>query len=492
MTPETQRVPGTSGDSPVPRRPFGGARRLVNAVDVRFGRALTATTFDAGPLQPAPGTVVVCDTDKGPMLGRTTGWVERRVVNDKNTPRLIRVARDDDNARAARLAEEADKIHRAAVRTLRRVDIPVKIVSVELPLDESRVFIFYAAERRVDVRSYVRALAREVRGRIDMRHIGLRDGAGVIGGIGPCGNEVCCSSFLSSFASISIRFAKDQGLSLTPSRITGMCGRLKCCLVYEQGAYKEMRKLAPRKGHGAITSHGAGNIIDVDVLARKIRVRLPHNVVSVHVRDAIVFDRPLSFDEIDKENKRSKEEAVLEARRQRRGGTSDQRAGLSRQAASVLQEDYIWDETAADVGIDESIEAVSDKPKRSRRRRKKPTGSAGGQQARGGQRRSGDSGEKSESGDKKPRRRRRRGDKGKAGGGESSGAGSTQSNAAKPDAPRSTSGAQGAAATGDAPKKRRRRRRRGKGGTGGPGTSGAGGGGGESGSSGGGAPPAAG
>ena len=465
MTPDTQRIPGTSGDSAVPRRPFGGARRLANAVDVRFGRALTTTTFDAGELHIAPGTVVVCDTDKGPMLARTAGWSERRVVNHSKTPRLIRVARPDDIARAERLREEADKIHRAAVRTLRRVDIPVKIVSVELPLDESRVFVFYASERRLDVRGFVRALSREVRGRIDMRHIGLRDGAGVIGGLGPCGNDVCCSSFLTSFASISMRFAKEQGLSLTPSRITGMCGRLKCCLVYEQSAYKEMKKLAPRRGNGAITAQGAGNIVDVDTLARKIKIRLPHSFHTVHVRDAVVYDRPLTFKEIDEANKRTKEEAVLEARRQRRGGGgADRRAGLTRQAASVLQEDYIWDETAANVGIDESIEAVSDKPKRRRRRRKKP-GAGGGQQAASGAARGG-GGE----GDKKPRRRRRRGGGGGQGG-SNQGAGAQ----ASANRPQNAQGSGQAPAGGGEPKKRRRRRRRGgKGGGGGSGQGGAG------------------
>lgn len=468
---ETARQPGHAPHSDVPRPPFGGKRRLINAVAVRFEGGFTTHDFDAGELIIRNGDSLVVQTDKGPMIGRASGLPRRDVKPLHEIKRVLRVADAADLARWEALAAERLQIHRACIGVLRRTRLPMKIVAIEIPLDRSRVLVFFSSEQRVDFRGFVRALAKDVDGRIDMRQLGIRDGAGAVGGIGPCGNELCCSTFLTDFSSISIRFAKDQGLSLNPQRIMGMCGRLKCCLVYEQPVYKDLKRFTPRRRTGVITPRGAGNVLEVDILARKVRVGLSHAVEMFHLRDVVVLDRTLTHEEI-MDAGLSKEESVLEARRQRRGGGSDSRGGMTRQAASVLQEDYLWDDMAGDTTIDATV-VTDDGPKKSRRRKKSGSGRPGGARGERAPSPAEGGGEASKN---SSRRRRSKRPGGAAGGPNDQAAHGT----AKPasDTP--------AAAGGEgAPKRRRRRRSRGGGGGGGEGGGEGGGGGASSGGGGG-------
>lgn len=323
------------------RRPWNNKRRLLNGVDVRLGGAFTVQRFDAGDLLIRPGDKLVVDSRRGTLIGVAVGLVERRVEVIADIQRVIRRATEED-LRAwedcRRLNEEAMRI---CVRHIRTQRLPMKLVQAEYGLDRSRVVFYFTSEDRVDFRRLVKSLSTDLHARIDMRQIGVRDGAGVIGGIGPCGGELCCSTFLNSFSSISIRFAKDQGLSLNPQKITGMCGRLKCCLVYEENTYKELKKYAPRPRVGCVTPLGTGNILEVDTLNRKVTVELQGGGwESFHLRDVVVLDRRLAPEELA--SARSKEEDVLNQRRQRRGGTQEQRQTMNREAASVLQEDYLW------------------------------------------------------------------------------------------------------------------------------------------------------
>ncbi|MFT6628980.1 MAG: cell fate regulator YaaT (PSP1 superfamily), partial [Flavobacteriales bacterium] len=389
MSLETARQPGISSGTDRPRPPFAGKRRLVNTVAVRFENVMTAAPCDCGDLVLRSGDNVVVASDKGPMIGRVSGLRERRVLGLHEIKRVLRQADAADMEQWRQVGEESERVHRTCVQALRRTrNTAMKIVAVEIPLDRSKVMVIYSSEERTDIRGFVRAVAPSVDGRLEMKQLNIRDGAGVIGGIGPCGNEVCCSTFLTNFSSISIRFAKDQGLSLNPQRIMGMCGRLKCCLVYEQPVYKEMRRYAPRRKNGAITPNGHGNILEVDTLARKVSVRLQHSTESFHMRDVVVLDQPLSWEEIQA-SAGSKEESVLAARRSRRGGTSDSRKGMTRQAASVLQEEYLWDDMASEAKIEDTpTTKAGDRPKRSRGG-SDSSKSGGGTGEKSGRRRSG-------------------------------------------------------------------------------------------------------
>ena len=409
----------------------------MNSVRVQRIGTRASFTADAGELTLAPKTQVVVQTDSGSILCVTTGDVERTVANVTERNRVIRPATPEDVEGWNRCTEIGERALKAAVKATKKLRIAAKVVSAEVPLDSSRIILFYSAENRIDVGKLAKELSARVQGRVELRSVGVREGAGLIGGIGACGGELCCSSFLTRFASVSVRFAKDQGLSLNPGRITGMCGRLKCCLVYEQATYKEMKGYAPKRRDGAYTPKGAGNILDVDTVNRKVLMRLSGGIMETfHIRDIRLADRPLTDEEI-RASGPGKEQTILNQRKRRRG---DSTGKLSKQAASVLTEEYIWDDTEGSAQITEERAA---KPKKKRRRRRKPQNrSGGGQSAKsqqgggqgqrgagqqgGGQK--GGGGQPSAAADgappKKKRRRRRGGRRSGRGGGGSEGGGS--------------------------------------------------------------------
>ncbi len=487
-TPDNAQLPGTSGTTNVSRRPYCGKRKVVNAVDVRFTGTFVVSPWDAGELVIRPGDALVVETPTGQRIGRAVGLVTRRVMMRADVRRVVRRATDADLEQWAQREEQAREAMRVAARIARDRRIDAKVVQVDVPLDGRRATVFYAAERRVNLRDMPRRLASELNLRVELRQVGLREGTGMVGGIGPCGNDLCCSSFLTSFAAVSIRYAKDQGISLNPQKITGMCGRLKCCLVYEHGTYKELKRYAPRRKKGVLTPEGRANIFEVDVVNRTVRVSGRDGAVwNFHVRDIVVMDRPWTWEELSEGI--SREQSILERRRQRRGMTRDPKAdGMSRGAAAVLQEDYMWADTGSDATLDESSGTPPDGAKKKRRRSGRrrrggdgESGGGGGSEAKtqGG----GQSNTAPDGGDATPKRRRRR----RASGGDGS---QPKQPGASQEA--SASGGErrtGESGAGDAPRRRRRRRggrrRSGEGGGGDGGGGGGEGGGGSGGGSGG-------
>ena len=439
MTIETARIPGTTPTSAVPRSPFGGTRVLAGTVRVQLAGSRQHHVVDVGALQVNAGDHVVVKTLDGDAVAKVQTQVERRVIAAASTSRVLRVATADDMAAWTRRNTAGDTAMRATVRVLRRLRTPVKIIQAFVPLGGGKTVIYYASEDRVDVRKLARELASAINGRVELRPISVREGAGVIGGLGPCGQTLCCSTFLTQFASVSIRHAKDQGISLHPHRVTGMCGRLKCCLVYEVSAYKEMKRFAPRKRNGVYTAQGAGTVLDVDVINRKVFVRLAGAGMEwFHVRDVTVVDRPLTQDELDAGGP-SREAAILNARKRRRG---DSTGKMSRQAATVLSEDYIWDDTESKAEISETAAVEAPGSVGKRRRNKRPDGGGNSGGSRNSRSRSG--GKKKDSSRKPkpasaenqppkaadgapatdaPKRKRRRGGRGRRGGGGGGGGG---------------------------------------------------------------------
>ncbi len=432
----TARVPGEESEGRVPRKPFAGKRRLFNGVSIRLDGSRRSYVFDCGELIVRPGDVLVVQADKGPQIGRATGIAQRHLQDAGAIRRVVRRANPDDLKRAEECVELVDRARRAAVAGIRKQRLDMKLVHVEYMLDKSRALIYFSSEKRVDFRNLVGNLARQLGTRIEMRHVGLREGAGMIGGIGPCGEDLCCSRFLTSFASVSVRHAKVQGLSLNPQKVTGMCGRLKCCMVYEEPVYKEMNRYAPKKGTGVMTAEGRGTIVDVDSLSRRVQVLLPGGTMTfMHLRDVVAIGRPWTRDEYL--SGMTREEEVLNMRRQRSGNSG--RSGGGKQATGVLDDTYLWTDLEQDADELSTREGTK----------------SGG--------RSSGSGSSGRSGKSKRRRRSRRSGSGSSGGGTQSG-GSAKSQGDRSKA----SGAQKASGPGqgDGPKRRRRRRpRRGGGGS---------------------------
>ncbi|HEX4509238.1 MAG TPA: regulatory iron-sulfur-containing complex subunit RicT, partial [Burkholderiaceae bacterium] len=185
--------------------------------------------------------------------------------------RVLRVAdaRDldrsqDDGTRA----NDALAVARAAIA---KMNLPVKMFHAEIP-GGGRITFYFASDARVDFRDLVRDLGTRLRLRVELRQVGVRDEAKMVGGIGSCGRELCCSTFLPRFAPVSIKAAKVQNIALTPSKVSGQCGRLKCCLVYEEANYVEAAKILPRMGKRVETPDGVGRVGDLDVLRGRVRV----------------------------------------------------------------------------------------------------------------------------------------------------------------------------------------------------------------------------
>ncbi len=251
--------------------PFDGDGRLLDVVAVEYRTEHLRRDANARQLQLVPGDDVVVDSKYGPVVAEVVGQVERRIV-DGELPRILRKADDADLERARENEERERNAYKFALERIRDRELPMKLVRTHWMQDGSRIVFYFTADGRIDFRALVRDLASEFRTRIEMRQIGVRDGAQMLGGIGPCGRELCCSTFLQNFEPISIRIAREQGLTLNPNKISGMCGRLMCCLVYEQQLYKRIQSRLPEAGQAVATEYGEATIDRVDVLNRRVDV----------------------------------------------------------------------------------------------------------------------------------------------------------------------------------------------------------------------------
>ncbi len=203
---------------------------------------------------------------------------EWTTINDeetkKNAPRVIRKATVHDKSIANENLMRGKSALRTAEKSVERLNLPMNLLNTHYSFDGKLVVVQFTADGRVDFRELVKELAQMLNTRIELRQIGVRDETAICGGIGICGQQLCCSRFLTEFASINVRMAKDQDLSLTPGTISGSCGRLKCCLKYEHDGYVEMERSMPRRGEFCQSKDGNGRIIDRNLLTRKLTVQL--------------------------------------------------------------------------------------------------------------------------------------------------------------------------------------------------------------------------
>lgn len=249
---------------------------MTEIISVRFRPGSKQYYFDPNGQKVSEGTNVVVETGKGLEFGtcvRGNTMIEDEAVVQPLRP-LIRIADDEDIARAT----ENRKLEAEALRLCKRLisqhKLDMKLVSVEYSFDAAKVIFFFTAENRVDFRSLVKDLANTLHARIELRQIGVRDEARILGGFGSCGKPFCCSQFLGDFQPVSIKMAKTQNLSLNPTKISGTCGRLMCCLKYEQDAYEDAMKRCPKVESFVECPDGAGTIASVNLLKETVKVKL--------------------------------------------------------------------------------------------------------------------------------------------------------------------------------------------------------------------------
>jgi cell fate regulator YaaT (PSP1 superfamily) len=262
------------------------------AVGVRFRASGRIYDFDPGPLLLAREDRVLVETERGPALA-TVVVPPRPRPQTRPLQRVIKKADARDLGREDQNLQRERQHHRTALELIRARALPIKLVKAESTLDGGKVTIFFAAEERFDVRDLGRDLADALRARVEVRQVGARDETKVTGGVGPCGRELCCSSWLHEFQAVSVKMAKEQGLSLNPAKLAGMCGRLKCCLRYEYQTYVDLKRALPAVGAQVESVKGDGIVVRQNVLRQTVVVRRADDNVDVEAtRDDLVARRP--------------------------------------------------------------------------------------------------------------------------------------------------------------------------------------------------------
>jgi cell fate regulator YaaT (PSP1 superfamily) len=223
---------------------------------------------------------VIVEADRGEDMGRVTatGAIAERKCNGCSTGcaapvperRILRLANPTEIQQAQGLRVDEDRVRRLTRERVLHFGLKMKVTEAEWQLDRNKLIIYFTAERRVDFRELVRDLARTFRSRIELRQIGIRDEAALLGGVGRCGRELCCSTWLRELKPVSLQLAKDQRLSLNPAQISGCCGRLMCCLTYEHDSYVQARKKFPREGRTLVTLQGKERVISIDTWRERV------------------------------------------------------------------------------------------------------------------------------------------------------------------------------------------------------------------------------
>ena len=254
---------------------------MAEFAEVRF-KGTRKGYFAYEALDLAPGAHVIVEADRGEDLGEITalGSIAERKCSSSggcSTPlpemRVLRVAREAEGSRIQDLRADESRVRTETRKLVARHKLNMKVTEAEWQFDKNKLIIYFTAERRVDFRELVRDLARTFRTRIELKQIGVRDEAALLGGVGRCGRELCCSTWLSELKPVSLQLAKDQLLSLNPAQISGCCGRLMCCLMYEHKTYVEARRRFPREGKTLRTSLGEEEVVGVDILRETVTLR---------------------------------------------------------------------------------------------------------------------------------------------------------------------------------------------------------------------------
>jgi cell fate regulator YaaT (PSP1 superfamily) len=247
----------------------------MKAIKVQFKPVGKRYFFGVGNLQVSDGDKVIVNTIRGIELGYCVGGIfdlsEKNLTSELKN--IVRIATNDDISNYEKNKNEQDEIVANTKRFAKNHNLEMKVLEAEYTLDRAKLIIYFESEGRVDFRDLVKDLADIYHTRIELRQVGSRDGAKVFGGIGPCGLIVCCKTFITQFDNVSVKMAKNQSLSLNPVKISGNCGKLLCCINYENELYTELRKNAPDIGDIVETENGPAKVLSCDVINRNLKVK---------------------------------------------------------------------------------------------------------------------------------------------------------------------------------------------------------------------------
>ncbi len=282
---------------------------MKKVISVRFKENGKSYYFDPAGADIKTGEYVIVETARGVECGEVVQGV--REIADAAVPKALkpitRMADSVDIRRMRQNREDEKRAYRTCQECIARHGLEMKLVEAEYTLDRSKIMFYFTADGRVDFRELVKDLAGIFHTRIELRQIGVRDESKMLGGLGLCGQPFCCSRFLKNFQPVSIKMAKEQGLSLNPAKISGSCGRLMCCLAYEQKSYEYLNSITPQVGSIVRTPDGEGTVIEVNVVAGTLKVRSNVEILAprIYKRDECVYVRggkrtPLPADKEDK------------------------------------------------------------------------------------------------------------------------------------------------------------------------------------------------
>lgn len=249
---------------------------LYDVVGVRFKKAGKVYYFDPNQFDISENEFVIVETVRGIEYGKVVITKKQVDENDVVLPlkKVIRIANENDRTIVEENRHAAKEAYQVCQQKVGEHNLDMKLVDVEYTFDRNKIIFYFTADGRIDFRELVKDLAAIFRTRIELRQIGVRDEAKMLGGIGPCGRMLCCSTFLGDFEPVSIKMAKDQNLSLNPAKISGLCGRLMCCLKYENDEYEAAKEQLPDLDQRIQTPQGTGRVIGLNILERLIQVEL--------------------------------------------------------------------------------------------------------------------------------------------------------------------------------------------------------------------------
>jgi cell fate regulator YaaT (PSP1 superfamily) len=275
---------------------------LYDVVGVRFKKAGKIYYFDPGDLSIQKDDFVIVETVRGVEYGKAV--VPRKQVEEHDVvlplKRVVRIADHKDRMIVEENKQAAQEAYDVCNEKVNGHQLDMKLVDVEYTFDRNKVIFYFTADGRVDFRELVKDLAAIFRTRIELRQIGVRDEAKMLGGIGPCGRMLCCSTFLGDFDPVSIKMAKDQNLSLNPTKISGLCGRLMCCLKYENDEYEAAKAQLPDLGEMIETPQGRGKVVGLNILERVLQVELKEqDRVLEYTLDEIIKEGAFSIQSTD-------------------------------------------------------------------------------------------------------------------------------------------------------------------------------------------------
>ncbi len=260
---------------------------MVKVIGVKFKTSGRVYYFDPLDLPIKAGNGVIVETARGMEYGEAQGDVKEVDESEIVAPLkpVVRIATEEDERMRAQNAAKESDAYAICLEKIAAHGLDMKLVDVEYTFNGSKVVFYFTADERVDFRELVKDLAYSLKTRIELRQIGVRDEAKMLGGLGPCGRLVCCKSFLDDFRPVSIKMAKEQNLSLSPTKISGLCGRLMCCLQYEQSAYEAIRSQMPKPGKEVNTIDGVGIVVENNAITERTKVRLTMEDGSIDIRE---------------------------------------------------------------------------------------------------------------------------------------------------------------------------------------------------------------